>query len=144
MKGSNTYQERNSIESNQGEDIFLAWCKEKKLRVTRLGFDEKKAPVDRFYELPLLVRNLPDFIVTSDSRLTLVNVKGSLNFKENEYQRLDQLIETYETPSCVLYYAFALPSEVIWKRAASIKTAYEQATHEGVWPDGKVYRKLYL
>lgn len=144
MNGSNTYKERNSIKTNQGEEIFLAWCKEQNLKVTRLGFDEKGAPVDRFYDLPILVRNLPDFIVTSENKATLVNVKGSLNFKESEYRLIDSFIENFETGACLLYYAFALPNGILWRRASSVKTAYEEATFEGVWPDGKVYRKLDL
>ncbi len=121
MNGSNTYKERNSIKTNQGEEIFLAWCKEQNL-----------------------VRNLPDFIVTSENKATLVNVKGSLNFKESEYRLIDSFIENFETGACLLYYAFALPSGILWRRASSVKTAYEEATFEGVWPDGKVYRKLDL
>ena len=144
MNGSNTYAERNSITYNQGEDIFLEWCHSKDLNVRRLGFDEKNAPVERFYDLPYFVRNLPDFIVTGKERTTLVNVKGSLNLKQQEYDRLDQLQQLYETDTCHLYYAFCLPSGIIWSRTQGVKKAFEQSTVQGTWPDGKVYRKLSL
>lgn len=144
MNGSNTYKERNSIKINQGEEIFLAWCKEQNLKVTRLGFDEKGAPVDRFYDLPILIRNLPDFIVTSETKATLVNVKGSLNFKESEYLMLDSFIENFSRGGCPLYYVFALKNNMFWRKVESVKTAYEEASFEDKWPDGKTYRRLEL
>jgi hypothetical protein len=144
MKGTNTYRERNSIKTNQGEEIFLRWCEGKGLKVTRLGFDEKQAPVDRFYDLPDLVRNLPDFIVQSEEKVTLVNVKGSLNLKEKEYLLLDKLAEAYDSEKCHLYYVFALPRELFWRRVSSVKKAYEESKEIGQWPDGKLYRKLDL
>ena len=144
MKGTNTYEERNSIPNNQGEDIFLEWCHGKGLNVRRLGFDEKNAPVERFYDLPYFIRNLPDFLVTSSEKTTLVNVKGSLNLKEQEYQKLDQIRELFESETCKLYYAFCLPSGIIWANTDKVKDAYRLSEKQGVWPDGKVYRRLAL
>lgn len=144
MRGTNTYAERNSISYNQGEEIFLAWCEEKGLSVRRLGFDEKNSPVERFYDLPYFVRNLPDFIVTSNEKTTLVNVKGSLNLKEQEYERLDKIRELFETDSCRLYYAFCLPSGITWASIEKVKLAFEESDRRGVWPDGKGYRHLSL
>lgn len=144
MNGFNTYKERNSITYNQGEEIFLKWCEARNLKVTRLGFDEKKKPVDRFYDLPELVRNLPDFIVSSENKLTLVNVKGSANLKEQEYKLLDNLAETYDKENCKLYYVFSLPQGLYWRKVLSVKKMYEESKFEGRWPDGKVYRRLDL
>lgn len=144
MRGTNTYAERNSISYNQGEEIFLDFCEAKGLNVRRLGFDEKNAPVERFFDLPYFVRNLPDFIVTSSDKTTLVNVKGSLNLKQQEYERLDQIRELFETETCRLYYAFCLPSGIIWANTEKVKEAYRLSENAGVWPDGKEYRKLGL
>jgi hypothetical protein len=144
MKGTNTYAERNSIPNNQGEDIFLEWCHEKGLNVRRLGFDEKNTPVERFYDLPYFLRNLPDFLVMNSRKTTLVNVKGSLNLKEQEYENLDKIRELFETERVELYYAFCLPSGIIWANTDKVKEAYRVSENQGVWPDGKVYRRLAL
>lgn len=146
MNGSNSYQERNSIRHNRGEDIFLDYCERNNLTVRRLGFDEKNAPVDRFYDLSQFIRNLPDFIVTSETKLTLVSVKGSLNLKQQEYEMIEGMAHLYETENCKLYYCFALPDRIIWKTLDGVAQAYIDAgiKKENTWPDGKVYRTLSL
>jgi hypothetical protein len=142
MNGTNSYEERNSITYNQGEDIFLQWCRGKGLKVHRLGFDEKQDKVEHFYTLPSMVRNLPDYLVTDDTKAALVNVKGSMNFKAEEYARLDDLLYHYESDRCRLYYVFALPSRVTWLTVDEVRELYDKSTHKGRWPDGKEYRKL--
>lgn len=145
MNGNNSYKERNSIKHNRGEDIFEAYCRENNLTVRRLGFDEKKAPVDRFYDLPPLIRNLPDYIVTSDKRLVLVNVKGSLNFKEKEFELLDLFATHLDSENSRLYYAFCLsPRQVIWRTLEAVRAAYLSEPELKVWPDGKRYKALAL
>ena len=146
MNGDNTYQERNSINHNRGEDIFLDYCQQHNLEVHRLGFDEKNAPVREFFNLSRFIRNLPDFIVTSDKKITLVNVKGSLNFKQKEYDLLEGFGHLYETEHCKLYYCFALPNMMQWKSLTGVVEAYENAgkENEHTWPDGVVYRRLRL
>ena len=146
MNGDNTYQERNSITHNRGEDIFLDYCERHNLTVHRLGFDEKNAPVREFFNLSPFIRNLPDFIVTSDKKITLVNVKGSLNFKQKEYELLEGFGHLYETEHCSLYYCFALPNLLQWKSLTGVVEAYENAgkENENTWPDGVVYRRLRL
>ena len=143
MNGNNTYKERNSISYNKGEDIFLQYCKDKQLEVTRLGFDEKNASVSRFYDLSPFIRNLPDFIVTNGEKIILVNVKGSLNLKETEYELLEGFAHLYETESTKLYYAFCLShSNIIWETVERVAEAYLQEKEIKQWPDGKRYKTL--
>jgi hypothetical protein len=142
MNGDNTYKQRNSIGYNRGEDIFLQWCKDKELKVHRLGFDEKLSPVDHFYSLSNFIRNLPDFAVTSAEGGVLVNVKGSRNLKAQEYENLDHLQATYESEAWPLWYVFALPVGLTWMRVAEVKRRYEKSTKVGRWPDGKEYKTL--
>lgn len=146
MNGNDSYAERNSINYNRGEDIFLKWAETNNLTVTRLGFDEKNAPVPRFYDLPPFIRNLPDFIVTSDSKMTLVNVKGSLNFKQQEFEMLEGMAHLYDSENAPLYYCFALPTKLVWKTLTGVSQAYIDAGkgREKVWPDGKAYRTLRI
>jgi len=143
MNGNNTYKERNSISYNKGEDIFLQYCKDKQLEVTRLGFDEKNASVSHFYDLSPFIRNLPDFIVTNGEKIILVNVKGSLNLKETEYELLEGFAHLYETESTKLYYAFCLSHRnIIWETVESVAEAYLQEKEIKQWPDGKRYKTL--
>ena len=146
MNGSNSYQERNSIIHNRGEDIFLDYCQTHNLEVHRLGFDEKNAPVREFFNLSPFIRNLPDFIVTSDKKITLVNVKGSLNFKQKEFEMLEGFGHLYESQHSKLYYCFALPNLLQWKSLEGVRGAYIAAgeKNEATWPDGVVYRRLRL
>jgi len=143
MNGNNTYQERNSISYNKGEDIFLEYCRDRGLEVTRLGFDEKNASVSRFYDLSPFIRNLPDFIVTNGSKIILVNVKGSLNLKEQEFELLEGFAHLYESEHAKLYYTFCLsPSNIIWETLQNVSQAYLQETEIKEWPDGKRYKTL--
>lgn len=145
MNGNNSYEERNSISYNRGEDIFEQYCEENNLTVRRLGFDEKKAPVDRFYDLPTIIRNLPDYIVTSEKKLVLVNVKGSLNFKEKEYELLEMFDLLLNTENSKLYYAFCLaPRQVIWRTLDAVRDAYDREPELHTWPDGKRYKTLQV
>lgn len=143
MNGNNTYKERNSISYNKGEDIFLEYCNTRNLQVTRLGFDEKNASVDRFYDLPSFIRNLPDYVVTNGEKIILVNVKGSLNLKESEYEMLEGFAHLYENEATSLYYAFCLtPSNIVWMTVDEVGEAYRQETEIKKWPDGKRYKTL--
>ena len=142
MNGDNTYEQRNSIKSNRGEQLFLQWCRDKGLEVHRLGFDEKQDKVSHFFQLPTIVRNLPDFVLADNDKLILVNVKGSMNFKAEEYSRLNELTYHYENDQCKLWYVFALPGELKWMTLDQVREAYDSSTKEGVWPDGKSYRTL--
>lgn len=143
MNGNNTYQERNRIPNNQGEDIFLAYCKEHNLKATRLGFDEKQHAVDRFYDLPPFIRNLPDFVVTSEKKLILVNVKGTYNFKEKEFELLEGFGHLYDSENSPLYYAFCTrPDKVVWRKLEAVQKAYVAEREIKTWPDGQRYKTL--
>lgn len=142
MNGDNTYEERNSIATNQGEELFLQWCRDKKVNVTRLGFDEKQGKVDHFYTLPSLIRNLPDFVITDKEKAVLINVKGSFNFKHEEYLRLDEMSYHFENDRVKLWYVIARPDGLTWLTIDALRQRYENSKVDGIWPDGKRYRTL--
>lgn len=142
MNGDNTYQERNSIKHNKGEDIFLDYCKRNNLTIVRLGFDEKNHPVQRFYDLPSFIRNLPDFIVTSEKKLILVNVKGSYNIKEKEFELMDGFEYHYSSANSKVYYAFCVNGQVDWKKLDTVQEAYRAERQIKEWPDGVRYKTL--
>jgi hypothetical protein len=140
--GNATYQERNSIETNVGEERFLAYCESKGVTVHRLGFDEKRGKVARFFSLPDAVRLLPDFVVENDNKIVLVEVKGSANFKRRDYDRIDWLVSQFTNAETMLVFAFALPDGIEWLTPGEVKELFELSTHEGVWPDGVKYRTI--
>lgn len=142
MNGDNSYAERNSIATNQGEELFLQWCRDKQVKVNRLGFDEKQDKVDHFYRLPSLIRNLPDFVVTTKDKTVLVNVKGSFNFKTEEYNRLDEFEYHFTSDTCQLFYVIARPDGLTWLSLDELRRRYNASTIDGIWPDGKRYKTL--
>ena len=83
MNGSNSYAERQTV-ANKGEVLFQEWCQFNGYQVSRIGFDEKHGNVANFFNLPCLLRNLPDFVITRGDETMVVNVKGTANFKEKE------------------------------------------------------------
>jgi hypothetical protein len=140
--GNQSFKERNS-KPNQGEELFKAYCERQGAIYYRLGFDEKKAIPD-FYNLPPYLRHLPDYVVHNPKTgvTVVVEVKGSLNFKESDYQRLDKYDKHYGTELTPYLIAFSLPSGIIWTTAQQVKDAYEWSTAIGSWPDGVKYRTL--
>jgi hypothetical protein len=143
MKGTNSYQERNSIDTNRAEDIFLEYCKTRDTKVFRLGFDEKQGKVDRFYDLPPMVRNLPDFFVTTADKSLLVNVKGSPNIKEQEFELMEGFAHLYDSEAAPLYYAFCYePDKVVFLKLEQVQAAYLAEPKTKTWPDGKRYKTL--
>ena len=140
--GNASFTERNNININIGEERFLEYCQRKGVIVRRLGFDEKHGKLERFFSLPDAIRLLPDFVVENDDRIVLVEVKGSANFKQRDYQRIDWLVEHFTNASTVLWFVFALPDGLIWAKPEQVKEMFESSTSHGVWPDGVEYRLL--
>ena len=140
--GNATYAERNAITVNIGEERFLEYCAAKGVTVRRLGFDEKHGKVARFFDLPDAVRLLPDFLVESENSVYLVEVKGSANFKQRDYQRIDWMTEQFVNDRTELWFVFALPNGRVWLRPGQVKHLYETSVKEATWPDGVTYRTL--
>jgi hypothetical protein len=141
MKGSNTYAERFSVTT--GETLFEEWCAEKGYQYIRLGFDTVAIP--NFYQLNPFVRNLPDYLVVTDNGSRLVQVKGTFNFKEQEYRMLPEFISLYSSPDVPLYYAFCITDKYpLLLSAEELIGVYESSGSDRQWSDGKVYRNLNL
>jgi hypothetical protein len=143
--GNQSFKERNS-KPNQGEELFKAYCDRIGATYYRIGFDEKRA-IPSYYHLTAFLRHLPDFVVHNPktNRLSVVEVKGSLNFKESDYLRLDESLKTYGTGDAPYFIVFALPSAIIWQTPEQVKAAYEWSTTIGSWDEGRTkYRTLDL
>jgi len=140
---SQTYLERQSVR-NTGEDLFLEWASRKGYKVHRLGFDEKDGNVDNFYELNFFLRNIPDFVITREDKIAVVNVKGTPNMKWKEVSMLPNLMEIYSEKNAPLIYAFCFTGEnPIFKKAETVIELWSRATDK-TWHDGVVYRRLNL
>lgn len=139
-----TYEERQSVGVNLGEELFLKWCSRHQWDVTRLGFDEKGANVGGFYNLNRWLRNLPDFVIEKDGRTFVVNVKGTANIKGAERAMIPGLTKIYASDSAPLLYAFAIRNEPIrFASADQVMYLYDNE-FDKTWSDGKVYRTLDL
>ena len=110
MNGSNTYQDRQTV-ANAGEVLFELYCKEMGYTTNRLGFDEKNASVDKFYNLNAMLRNLPDYIVNTKNETFVVCVKGTANFKKKEIDILPLMTEWFSSPKAPLVYAFCFTGQ---------------------------------
>jgi len=143
MNGSNTYQERQSF-VNIAEQIFEEYCTEKNYQFHRLGFNEKTRNINYFYDLNVLIRNLPDYIVDVGDQLFVVNVKGTANFKKKEVDMIPLFLEWYDSKKASLIYAFCFVGKkpkLIYPE--KIIKLYDDSNDQQ-WSDGVIYRNLNL
>jgi hypothetical protein len=143
--GNQSFKERNS-KPNQGEELFKTYCDRIGATYYRIGFDEKRV-IPTYYHLTPFLRHLPDFIVHNPKtgRLLVVEVKGSLNFKESDYLRLKESDDLYGSGEAPYYIVFALRTGIYWMRADEVAEAYEWSTTIGSWDEGRTkYRTLDL
>jgi hypothetical protein len=142
--GDKSYKERNARPDNFGEELFIDHCRVNGLTCRRIGFDEKQGSIPNYWELNKVIRQLPDFVVTrpDTNRIAVVQVKGTLKFKQDDYNNLGWAESVYGTPKAPLWYVFALKSGIYWRTVKQVAELYRTATEEGQWPDGKTYRVL--
>ena len=139
--GQMNYRGRQSVDVNIGEQRFLEWCSREGWEAHRLGFDEKQGYVSFFYKLAPALRYLPDFVITNDNEVYVVNVKGTSNIKQEERRRIDKFVEVYGSMGAELVYAFCFEDRVEVLSTMQVKDAYDEA-QDKVWSDGRVYRSL--
>lgn len=144
--GNKSYEERNNRPDNFGEQLFIDYARNQGYKLHRIGFDEKQDKVQNFYYLNKVIRQLPDFICIrpSTGRMAVVSVKGTRNFKEEDFNNLQWLESVYGTPSAPLRFVFALKTGIYWKTVAEVAEMYRASKQEEQWSDGKVYRVLDL
>lgn len=143
---SQSFKERNSTGINQGEQLFEAYCQRVGAFFYRFGFDEKLNQIPKFYHLNPILRHLPDYIVHNPKtgKTMAVEVKGSLNYKTSDFDRLADYKEAYGTQQAPYLIVFALPERIIWATPTDVADAYEWSTTLGQWSDGVKYRTLTL
>lgn len=144
MNGNNSYKDRNSIPS-KGETLFEEYCNKKGVNCIRLGFDQFKDPIPKFYEISCMLRNIPDYLVTSKDKNFLVMVKGTANIKKAEVTMIPQFLEWYATKEVPLYYAFCFEGESkpFFITPDRVIQLYQEGTDKQ-WNDGKIYRTLNI
>jgi hypothetical protein len=144
--GDKSYQERNNRPDNFGEELFIAHCRANGLSCRRIGFDEKQGQIPNYWDLNKVIRQLPDFVVTrpDTNRIGIVQVKGTLKFKQDDYNNLAWSESVYGSPKAQLWYVFALKQGIYWLTVTQVADLYRQSNQEGQWPDGKTYRVLNI
>ena len=143
MKGNEKPYELR-VQSNIGEELFEAYCKEKDYACSRLGFDEQNGYVDKFFNLNPLLRNLPDYVVNTPKETFVVCVKGTPNFKKKEFDLLPLMTEWFSSPKAQLVYAFCFKDQspkLIFPE--KIIALYEKSRDQK-WSDGVIYRHLQI
>ena len=137
-----SYEERNKGD-NFAEDFFEDYCKNHYIR--RIGFDEKKQPVNMFYNLPIMIRNIPDYYVIAKGKSFLCNVKGTDNIKQKEREIMADLYKNFSNKDCQLIYAFCFKenNRPIFKSIGEVMSLYDE-DEDKQWHDGVVYRNLKL
>jgi hypothetical protein len=72
----------------------------------------------------------------------VVEVKGTANFKQVDYEGIDQRVAWFGSKSSPLWFVFCLgTSEPIWKTPSEVQALYE-AEQDQAWSDGVMYRTL--
>lgn len=142
MNGSQTYEDRQAIGVNQGEELFMQWCYAKGWKFNRIGFDEKQSNVAMFYKLNPMLRNIPDFVINREEKMFVVNVKGTANIKRTEISMLPLIVEAFGSNEAPLVYAFCFANEepkfVPYYKVIEM---YDKE-QDKQWHDGKIYRTL--
>ena len=149
--GEESYEERNARRVNIGEENFIKLCEERGVWYQRLGFDEKLGKVPNFFRLNATIRHLPDFVVSFTNKTTgeeetrLIAVKGTANFKREDYEKLDWFEQTYSSHRAPLYFVFMVADKAYWKTVKEVKELFEAANYDKIWEsDKKQYRTLKL
>jgi hypothetical protein len=143
MNNTNSYADRQSV-VDIGEQMFLDWATQKNWIVNRVGFDSKNDSVPNFFRLNEVLRNIPDFIVNTETRTYVVNVKGTLNIKLKEINMLDKLESAYSSNSAPLIYAFCLKKqEPILMSTETLRLRFSLSENKQ-WHDGVIYRTIAL
>jgi hypothetical protein len=138
------YDQRQGVNVNIGEELFMAWCNRHGWDCTRLGFDEKFANVSAFYNLNAVLRNMPDYVIQREEKMFVVNVKGTPNIKENERLLLPELINAYSTNKAPLVYAFCIRNKMVKFAEAEHVMGLYDIEHDQRWSDGKIFRTIRL
>ena len=143
MNNTNSYAERQSV-IDIGEIMFIDWATQKNWTVNRVGFDSKNDSVPNFFRLNEVLRNIPDFIVNTETKTYVVNVKGTLNIKLKEINMLDKLESAYSSNSAPLIYAFCLKQqEPVLMSIETLRLRFSLAENKQ-WHDGVIYRTITL
>jgi hypothetical protein len=134
------YQDRMKPENNTGEILFKKWCLENEWSCQKLGFERD---INNFWDLNPILRNIPDFVIEKGPKIFVVQVKGSPNFKQKEYNLIDEFVRCYYSDEAPLIYAFCFDKNPIFKKTEEVKKLYQQS-QDKIWSDGKIYRTLNL
>ena len=144
MKNIASFLDRQKI-VNHGEILFENYCAKMEYKCWRLGNEEKHSQIDHYWKLNPMIRNLPDYIVDTGKHTFVVNVKGTVNFKQSEVKMIPLFLEWFSTKEAPLIYAFCFTEQKpIMVYPEKVIKLYEQAGQDKQWQDGKIYRSLNL
>jgi hypothetical protein len=139
---SQSYTQRNSVEYNIGEELFEMYCDTKGWECRRIGFDEKQNSVPNFFKMSKMLRNLPDYVVTKDDLIYIVNVKGTNAIKQSERNIIPEMIKYFSADEAPLMYAFCAKGKPVkWMKPLKLIELYDQQ-EDRQWSDGKIYRLI--
>jgi hypothetical protein len=139
---SQSYDQRNAVDYNIGEELFEMYCDTKGWEFRRIGFDEKHNSVPNFFKMSKMLRNLPDYVVTKDDLIYIVNVKGTNAIKQSERMIMPGMIKYFSSDEAPLMYAFCARGKPIrWCTPSKLMELYDQQ-QDRQWSDGKIYRLI--
>lgn len=142
--GTHSYEERQKIGENRGEELFVAWANSKGFTATRIGSDSRDNYILNFPRLNSVLRNMPDFVLNRNGKTYVVSVKGTANIKVKEMKLLPKLIASYSSKRAPLIYAFCFKGhEPVLMSVETLQERFEQAP-EKAWHDGVLYRTIKI
>ena len=143
MNNTNTYEERQSV-SDLGEELFEAWADKKGYQVNRIGFHSKNDSVPNFFNLSNILRNMPDYVLNTNTKTYVVNVKGTANIKHREIKLLSDLVLCYSSSKAELIYAFCFKGQdPVLMSTNTLLTRFSNA-EDKKWHDGVMYRTIKI
>jgi hypothetical protein len=143
MNNTNTYEERQSV-SDLGEELFEEWANRKGYKLNRIGFHSKYDSVPNFFRLSDMLRNMPDYVLTTNQKTYVVNVKGTANIKHREISLLNHLILCYSSPKAPLIYAFCFKGQDPVLMSTDTLLERFSESEDKTWHDGVMYRTIKI
>jgi len=142
--GTHSYEDRQKIGENRGEELFMSWGQQKGYVVTRIGSDSRDNYIPNFFRLSNVLRNMPDFVLNTASKTFVVSVKGTANIKLKEMAMLDDIIAAYSSDRAPLIYAFCFKGhEPVLMSIDTLKQRFAEAENKQ-WHDGVIYRTIKI
>jgi hypothetical protein len=141
----NSFAVRNSV-ANKAEVFFENYMSEHGTKYYRLGFDEKNERVPFFWNVPPILRSLPDYLISKPKHAYFVHVKGTNKLKLNDFLLAKMFnLQFCQADNTELLFCFCFEgNEPMFFKVETVQELLTGLTVEAFANDGNQYFSLDL